>query len=121
MMQMTVLLADLSPMLEDIVFHLLRNRGDLRIVRGSAAANGIQAAAASVGAQLVIVERPDPSALCALDDGIAQAAGLSVLALTADGTRGCLHALKPTARRLDDISGAQLMAALASVEPAGRA
>jgi len=119
-MQMTVLLADLSPMLEDIVFHLLRNREDLHIVRGSAVADGIQLAAASVGAQLVIVERPDPTRFCALDGGIAQAAGLSVLALTADGTRGCLHTLKPVSKRLDDISSAQLMAALATVTPTGR-
>jgi len=118
-MHKTVLLADLSPMLEDIVFHLLRNRAELRIVRGSAA-NGIQMAAASVGAQLVIVERPDPAKFCALDDGIAQAAGLSVLALTADGTKGCLHTLKLTSKRLDDISGAQLIAALATVTSAGR-
>src|SRR5262245_48985199 len=119
-MQLTVLLTDLSPMLEDIIFHLLRDREDLHIVRGSSVVDGLQAAAASVGAQLVIVERSDPTKFCALDDGIAQAASLSVLALTADGTRGCLHTLKPTSKRLDDVSSAQLMAALATITPAGR-
>lgn len=115
----TVLLADLPPMLEDIVFHLLRDRADLRIIRGSVARAGILAAAA--GAQRVIVMRRDPADFAALDEGLGRAAGLTVLALNPDAAWGCLHTLQPHATRIEDISAAQLLAAMAIAVPAGRA
>jgi hypothetical protein len=120
MAPITVLLADLPSMLEDIVFQLLRGRAELRVVRGSSGVHGIQAAAAAAGAQVVIVERPDPAAFSKLDQGLAQAAGLSVLALNVDGSWACLHSLNPQTKRFDDISGAHLVSALASSAPAGR-
>jgi len=116
MAQTTILLADLPQMLEDIVFNLLRDRTDLRILRGSAP-DGLQAAAAAAGAELVIVTRPDPDSFARLDAGLTQAAALSLLALAADGSWGCLHRLQPQATRFDDISAAQLTAAV----PVGRA
>jgi hypothetical protein len=116
--QTTILLSDLPQMLEDIVFHLLRDRTDLRILRGSAP-DGLQAPAA--GAQLVIVARPDPESFAGLDAGLGQAAALALLALNADGSWGCLHILQPKAARFDDISAAPLTTALSAAESAGRA
>ena len=117
----TVLLADLPPMLEDIVSHLLQSRPDLRVVRGSAKPGGLVAAAAGADAQLVIVSCADPADLRTVDHEVAGAASLTVFALNEEGSLGCLHALRCATTRFDDLAGSQLMAALSIVAPEGRA
>lgn len=107
----TVLLADLPPLLEDIVFHALNDRADMLVLRGSAP-DGLAAAAKSCGAELVVVVRRDPACFAALDERLAQIAGIRVLALNADAAWGCLHTLQPLARQFDDISAGALREAL---------
>jgi hypothetical protein len=117
----TVLLADLPPMLEDIVSHLLQSRSDLRIVRGSAKGRGLAATAAAASARLVVVACSDPADLRTVDQDLAQAAALCVFALNEDGSLGCLHALRHATTRFDDLSGSQLMAALSLAASEGQA
>jgi len=106
----SVLLADLSPMLEGIVRSLLQSRTDLNVVRGSAKDIGLAAAAAAAGARLVVVSCRDPADLRAVDQGVAQAANLSVYALNEHGSAGCVHVVKLTSTPYDD--GLKLMGAL---------
>jgi hypothetical protein len=115
----TVLIADLPPMLEDMVSSLLRKRSDLRVVRAPKGASSLVDAAVSAGARLVVTACRDPLDLRAVDSSLADAASLSILALSRDGGSAGVHELRPILRRLDDVSADQILAILAS--PAGRA
>jgi hypothetical protein len=104
----TILLADLSPMLECIVAGVLACRPHLRVLRGSAR-RGVVAAAAESGARLVVVSGGNPSDLKDIDATLAEAAGLSVLVLNRDGAWACLHGLRLATERLDDLSAAEML------------
>lgn len=120
-MPLTVLLADLPRMLEDMVSSVLRPHCDIRVVRGAAADGDLIAAAAASGAQVVVVTRRDPGNLAEVDPHLAQAAAVSIIALAPDGGWACLYRLRPDVTRLDDLSTAKVLAALASATPIGRA
>ncbi|MBV1796844.1 hypothetical protein [Siccirubricoccus sp. G192] len=107
----TVLLADLPQTFEDLLRGILGQHPGLAIRSGSIAEEGLIAAATLAGAAVVVLARADPADLQALDPGYGAAAGISVLALTPDGTWACLHRLDPWRRRLDDISAAEILAA----------
>jgi hypothetical protein len=114
----TVLLADLSPLLGDIVTASLATRSDVQVVRRTLAGQDLLAAAVAESAQVVIVARCDPSDLDALDPAFTRAATISVLALAENGAWACLHQLRPDMSRFDDISAATLASvALTGIGP----
>lgn len=120
-MPATVLLADLPRMLEDMVASVLQSDPNIYVVSGAANDRGPVAAATDAGAQVVFVTRRDPADLASVDAQIAQAAAVSIFALSPDGAWACLYTLKPYVTRLDDLSSAKVLAALASMTHFGRA
>jgi hypothetical protein len=117
----TVLLADLPQMLEDMVSSVLQPHSDLRVIRGSTRDQDLVSTAAATGAQVVVVTRRDPSDLSAIDSRLALAATVSIVALAPDGAWACVHTLRPETRRLENLSTAKILAALATATPMGRA
>jgi hypothetical protein len=117
----TVLLAGLPRMLEDMVSSLLEPHPDIHVVRGEARDRDLISAAAAAGAQVIVVTRRDPTNLTEIDPHLALAATVSIVALSADGAWACLYTLKPDVTRLEDLSTAKVLAALASAMPIGRA
>jgi hypothetical protein len=117
----TVLLAGLPRMLEDMVSSLLEPHPDIHVVRGEARDRDLISAAAAAGARVVVVTRRDPANLTEVDPHLALAATVSIIALSADGAWACLYTLKPDVTRLEDLSTAKVLAALASATPIGRA
>jgi len=117
----TVLLADLPPMLADMVSSVLQPHAEVRVVRNGTSNDDIVAAAVAAGAQVVVVTRRDPEDLGAIDRRLADAASVSVVALAPDGAWACLHKLRPESKRFEDLSTAQILAALTAATPVGRA
>jgi hypothetical protein len=115
----TVLLADLSPLLGDIIAAYLAARSDVRVVRRSLAGQDLLAAAAAERARVVVLARRDPSDLSALDPALAQASAISVFALAENGAWACLHQLRPDITRFDDVSAATLASVALSAMGAG--
>ena len=116
----TVLLADLPRMLEDMVSSVLEPHPDVRVVRGAAHDRDLIRAAAACGARVVVVTRRDPADLEEVDPHLAQAAAVSIVASAADGAWACLYRLRPDVTRLEDLSTAKVLAALATATPIGR-
>ncbi len=116
----TVLLADLPRMLEDMVSSVLEPHPDVRVVRGAAHDRDLIRAAAACGARVVVVTRRDPADLEEVDPHLAQAAAVSIVAIAADGAWACFYRLRPDVTRLEDLSTAKVLAALASATPIGR-
>jgi hypothetical protein len=117
----TVLLADLPPMLEDMMSSVLKERSDLRVIRSATKNRKLIGAAVAAGASVVVVARRDPAALESIDPYLADAGTVSVVALALDGACACLHTFKPTKQQLDDVSTEQILAAIARTTPIERA
>jgi hypothetical protein len=115
----TVLLADLPRMLEDMRASVLQPHPDIRIVRGAAPDRDLVAAAAAAGALAVVVTRRDPADLADIDPRLAQAAGISIVAVAPDGASACVHVLRAEVARLEDVSAAEILRALAAARPIG--
>ena len=120
-MTTTVLLADLPQLLEDIVAHLVQDRPDIRVVRGSLRQAGLAAAASAWNADVVVVTREDAADFAAIDPALARISALSIVALDAGGARACVYSLRPQRVLIGDVSGAQLLDALLLGRPAGEA
>ncbi len=118
---MTVLLADLPPMIEDMMLSVLKERPDLRVVRGTTNNCKLVDAAVAAGASVVVVARRNPADRESIDPCLANAANVSVVALALDGTSACLHAFKLTGLRFDDVSAEQILTLIAGAAPMGRA
>jgi hypothetical protein len=108
----TVLLADLPQTLEDLVAGILSDEPALALRRGTIGTQGLVATAMQAGAGVVVVARDEPDDLAGLDPAFATAASIVVLALAPQADRACLHRLDPGARRLADVSAADLRAAI---------
>ena len=117
----TVLLADLPPLLEDIMSSVLKERSDLRVIRGAMNDRKLINDAVVAGASVVVVARRNPVDLESIDPYLANAANVSVVALALDGTSACLHAFKPTGQLLEDVSAEQIFTAIEAAAPMGRA
>ncbi len=117
----TIVLFDLPKMLEDILFGVLHDHPEFRVLRSQPSDASPLAAALREGASLVIVANPKPDDLPALDPELAHMAGIALLALRPDGASACLHSLRPTMSQIDDVSGAQLIAALSAAVVQGNA
>ena len=115
----TILLADLPRMLEDMIASVLQPLPDIRIIRGAAHDRDVIAAATAAGAHAVVVTRRDPASLDDIDPRLAQAARISIVALATDGTSACVHALRPDATRLEDVSAGEILRAIAAARPFG--
>jgi hypothetical protein len=113
----TVLLADLPRMLEDMIASVLQPHPDIRIIRGAAPDRDLIAGATAAGAHAVVVTRRDPADLSDIDPRLARAARISIVAVAPDGASACVHTLRAEAARLDDVSAAEILRALA-VSPA---
>jgi hypothetical protein len=113
----TVLLADLPRMLEDMIASVLQPHPDIRIVRGAAPDRDLVAAATAAGAHAIVVTRRDPADLSDIDPRLARAARISIVAVAPDGASACVHTLRADVARLDDVSAAEILRALA-VSPA---
>jgi hypothetical protein len=116
----TILLADLPPMLEDMMSSVLNERSNLRVIRGATKDHKLVDAAVAVGASVVVVARRNPTDLESIDPYLANAGNVSVVVLALDGTSACLHDFNPTRQRLDDVSTEQILAAITGTAPIGR-
>ncbi len=108
-----VLLADLPPMLEDMVSSVLKGRPDLQVVSGNSNGSRVISSAMAAGAPVVVVARSDPADLSSIDPYLAEAANVSVVAVALDGASACTHAFKPTQQPIDDVSAEQILTAIA--------
>ena len=108
-----VYLADLPPLLADIVTTMIEGRDDLEVIQGGEGAGPIDAALAA-GAPVVVVARSDPGDLAAIDPYLAQATSLSVVAVASDWSSACSHAFHPTSRRLEHISPSDILTAISA-------
>jgi DNA-binding NarL/FixJ family response regulator len=106
----TVLLADMPPMLRDVLANSLGSRPDFNVVHGDVA-DRLAAAASAAKADVAIVASRDPADLAAIDAGLA--ANLSILAISLDGTSAYLHKISCETLRLGDLSPDGILAALA--------
>ena len=109
----TVLLADLPPLLEDLVSSLLEGHFNVDMARGVDRDRNLINAAAEAGARVVVVARRNPSDLTSIDSYLANAENVSVVALALDGTSACLHAFKAAGSELADVSAEQIFTAIA--------
>ncbi|MBR0820210.1 hypothetical protein [Bradyrhizobium liaoningense] len=107
-----VLLADLPPMLEDMVSSVLKGRSDLQVVRGTSKGSRLINSAIAAGAPVVVVARSDPADLASIDPYLAEASNVSVVAVALDGASACTHAFKPTRKPIDDVSAEQILSAI---------
>jgi hypothetical protein len=107
-----VLLADLPPMLEDMVSRVLKGRSDLEVVRGSSTGSRVISSAVATGAPVVVVARSDPADLASIDPYLAEASNVSVVAVALDGASACTHEFKPTRQAIDDVSAEQILTAI---------
>lgn len=117
----TVLLADLPPMLEDMVSSVLQQRSDLQLIHSATGDRNLIDVAVASSAQVVIVVSRNPVDLASIDPYLANAASLSIVALAPDGGSACLHAFKPESHWLDDVSAEQILASIIAATPIGRA
>jgi hypothetical protein len=108
-------------MLEDMVSSVLQPHPDIRVVHGTAHDKDLIGAAAEAGAQVVVVTRCDPADLAEVDPRLGRAAMVSIIALAPDGAWACLYTLQPDVTRIEDLSTAKVLAALATATPIGRA
>jgi hypothetical protein len=100
-------------MLEDMMSSVLKQRLDVRVIRGATKNRELIDAAVAAGASVVVVARRIPVDLESIDPYLARAANVSVVALALDGTSACLHAFKPTGHRLEDVSTEQILTLIA--------
>jgi hypothetical protein len=113
-----VLLADMPPMLEDIVTSVLERCGRIRVERAAGQGDLLRAAGAA-GAKIAIVVCDRPGDLASIDARLASAAGAVVLALARDGGSACLHVFASAAEPLQELSPDTMLAALTAVLPPG--
>jgi hypothetical protein len=90
-MPMTVLLADLPRLLDDVVSDVLEDAEGIRLLRNPRTDGDVAAAAADVDADVVVVAREDPADLASIDRHIADLAGRSILALAPGGHSAWLY------------------------------
>jgi hypothetical protein len=119
----TILLADLPPMLEDVVSNVLRRHFDLRVTRAAKRAKrgcSLLNEAVEAGSSVVVVVQDNPADLSSFDPYLANAAQVSVVAIALDGSSACLHAFKPSSQKLEDVSAQQIVTAIADAVAAAR-
>jgi hypothetical protein len=109
----TILLADLPPLLEDMVSNVLKRHFDLRVIRGTKSGCTLLSEAVEAGAAVVVVAQDNPSDLSSIDPCLANAAQVSVIAIALDGASACLHAFRPVEQNFEDVSAEQIIAAIA--------
>ena len=109
----TVILADLPPMLEDLVSTVLKRHFDLRVSRAAKRGCRLLSEAVEVGSPVVVVVQDNPYDLSSFDPCLANATQVSVIAIALDGASACLHSFKPVVQKLEDVSAEQMVAAIA--------
>jgi hypothetical protein len=111
-MAMTVLLADLPRLLDDIVSGALEDAEGIRLMRNPRTEGDLAAAALSVDADVVVVSRQDPADLASIDQHMAGLAGRSLLALTPGGDGAWLYYCRCEATQLREPSACSLQDAV---------
>jgi hypothetical protein len=107
-------------MLETVVSNVLKHELDLQVIRRTSTGCALLNEAVEVGAPVVVVAQDDPSDLAAFNPCLANAAQVSVVAISLDGASACLHTFKPAASDLRDVSAAQIVAAIVGAVEANR-
>jgi UDP-N-acetylmuramyl pentapeptide synthase len=111
-MPITVLLADLPHLLEDVVGNVFEGVADIRLVRNPDSGQDIAAAALEAGADAVVVAREDPESTADIDRRMVGLASLTVLALTPTGDRAWVHRFRCDATPLGELSAISVLAAV---------
>jgi len=106
----TVLLADLSPMLEDMLSRVLKDRFDIEVIHGAGDRSKLVDVAVAADASLVVMSRLDPANLASIDPYLAEAAKVSIVALALDGASAFLHTFTPTKQDLEEVSADRILA-----------
>lgn len=105
-----VLLADLSPMLEDMVSTVLKDRSDIEVIRGANHDHRLIDIAIAAGAPLVVTSSHDPSNLASVDPYLANATRVSIVALALDGASAFFHTFTLSKKNLEEVSAEQILA-----------
>lgn len=113
-MSLTLLLADLPRLLEDIVGSVLEG-ADVVLIRGRTDGDLAKAARAA-GADVVVVSRPDPADLACVDPAMARLAGLTVLAMAPEAQTACLHRCQCQTVRVGEVSATGVLTALRAAD-----
>src|SRR5262245_47159596 len=101
-MAMTVLLADLPRLLEDIVSGALQDDERLRLVHNSRTGGDLAAAALAVDADVLVVARENPGEPASIDQHMAGLAGRFLLALSPAGDAAWLCRCRYEATQLPE-------------------
>jgi len=107
-------------MLEDLVSSVLKHHFDLRVSRGAKGGCRLLNEAVEAGSSVVVVAQDNPTDLSSIDPCLTNATQVSVVAIALDGASACLHAFKPIAQKLEDVSADQIVTAIADAIAAGR-
>jgi hypothetical protein len=108
-MVMTVLLADLPCLLDDIISGALEGDEGVRLVRNARTGGNLAAAALGVHADVIVVTRKDPGDLASIDQHMAGLAGRSLLALRPAGDCAWLYCCRCEATQLRELSMTTLL------------
>jgi len=112
--RITVLLADLPPMLEDMVSTVFRDRSDIEVIHGAEYGPKLIDVAVGAGAPFVVMSRHDPSNLASIDPYLANAAKVSIVALALDGASAFFHTFTPSKEDLEEVSAERILAKIES-------
>jgi DNA-binding NarL/FixJ family response regulator len=108
-----VLLAGMSNMLSTIVRAALSEAPDMVVAGTSSAVNDDLAAQIRlIAADVVIVQTDQPAVATSLIDLLHAFPALKVVAISADGSSGVMHQLRPYSIRFAEVSVAALVSAL---------
>jgi DNA-binding NarL/FixJ family response regulator len=107
-----VLLADLPPLLEEMIASFLHDDGNFHVVRVKLGTQQLFEAAAKASASVIVVARSKPTDLSAIDARVAKALRTSVVALSTDGTSAVVHTFHTTKQLIEDVSTQQIISAL---------
>jgi hypothetical protein len=113
---MTVLLADLPRLLDDIVSGVLGDTEGIRLVRNPRTGGNLASAALGVGADVVVVARVDPGDLASIDQHLAALTGRSLLALAPTSDSAWLYCCRCEAMQLPELSTTSLREAVQSCD-----
>ncbi len=110
-MPLTLLLADLPQLLEDLLREELGATDGVALIGDRQTDGDLTRAAREAGANIIVVTRDDPANLAEVDPLMARVAGLSVLAMTPAGDAAWLHRCWYEAIPLREFSAASMLAA----------
>ena len=107
-----VLLADLSPLLEDMVASILSQSGDFEIIKKKLGPRRLFEVVSKTNTSVAVVAQSEPDNVADIDFHFAKAMNTAVIALSLDGASATVHSFHSKMEHLKNVSTQQIVAAL---------